>query len=90
MCLDEIKDLGVFKVLRARLEQFMDPTRAPHLEFEAMSWCPIFMFGVNLDFIPWGMRKTTMSNNGFTVNGLEGPFGIRHICKDTTTSAVLA
>ena len=44
--------------------------------------CPIALFGVDLDWIPWGRRTTTISHNGFIVNGLQGPCGIRKICTE--------
>ena len=44
----------------AMMLTYMDPTKAPMLKFEAVSWCPMAMFGVDLDIIPWGVRTTSV------------------------------
>lgn len=49
-------------------------SRQGKMEFTAGLWCPMEIFGMTLDLIPWGEQKTTIVEDECITRGRAGPF----------------
>ena len=54
--------------------------------FTAGTWCPVEIFGMVLDVIPWGNQTTTITNEEIVSSGKIGPFGMKVFSKNFLTT----
>jgi Ca2+-binding EF-hand superfamily protein len=48
--------------------------------YNQRAWCPLRMFQIDLDFLPWGQTTTELLKDEFTSRGNEGLFGRNALC----------
>lgn len=58
------------------MHQYIDAGSHPQLQYTGNSWCPMNIFSLDFDFLPWGKKQTEFKAGQIDVNSNEGLGGL--------------